>query len=127
MGNKKDLLIRVIGGSIIIILLTIIAIRKPHSMVSEPIIISKEDSLQNVINQLQIDLESEQDGWDDKEKRYEQVLFEYEFGIDYLKHYHNDAYKDFHRIVGYKEYFTHDLERENKKRMKPTGGFKSIN
>lgn len=120
MTNKKDLLIRVFGSVIIIVLLTIIATRKPHNMVAPSVNICKEDSLQSVINQLQIDLENEEDGWDSKEKRYEQILFEYEFGLDYLKHYHTNAYKDFHRIVGYKEDFTHEIERENKKRLKIT-------
>ena len=77
----------------------------------------KEDSLQNVINQLQIDFENEQDGWDDKERRYEQILFEYEIGLDHLKHYHTESYKEFHRIIGYKENYSHETERENKKRL----------
>lgn len=76
-----------------------------------------EDSLQQVISQQQIDLENEEDGWDNKEKRYEQILFEYEFGLDHLKHYHPEAYRDFHRIIGYKEDYSHDTERENKKRL----------
>jgi hypothetical protein len=87
-------------------------------MVPPPINISKEDSLQNVINQLIVDKEHDEDGWDNKEKRYEQILFEYELGLDHLKHYHPDAYKEFHRIVGFKENYSHEVERENKKRLK---------
>lgn len=119
MTNRKDLLIRIIGGTIIVVLLTIIAINKPHSMVAPPppINVCKEDSLQNVINQLIVDKEHDEDGWDNKEKRYEQILFEYQFGLDHLKHYHTEAYKEFHRIIGYKEVFTHDTERDNKKRL----------
>ena len=79
--------------------------------------ICREDSLQNVVNQLQIDIENQEDGWDDKEKRYEQILFEYQYGLDHLKNYHPDAYKEFHRIVGYKERYTIETERENKKRL----------
>jgi hypothetical protein len=77
----------------------------------------KEDSLISKINDLQIELENEQDGWDDKEKRYEQILFEYEFGLEHLKNYHTDSYREFHRIIGYKERFSVDVERENKKRL----------
>ena len=117
MTNKKDLLIRVFGGVIIIVLLTIISIRKPHDMVPPRIDGCKEDSLQNVINQLQIDFENEEDGWDNKEKRYEQILFEYEVGLEHLKNYHPEAYKEFHRIVGYKENYSRETERENKKRL----------
>jgi hypothetical protein len=118
MTNRKDFLIRVFGGTAIIVLLTIIAIRKPHDMVPPPIETCKEDSLQNVINELVVEKEHNEDGWDDKEKRYEQVLFEYQFGLDHLKHYHPTAYKEFHRIVGFKENYSHEIERENNKRIK---------
>ena len=77
----------------------------------------KEDSLQNVINQLVIDKEHNEDGWDDKEKRYEQVIFEFQYGLDHLKNYHPKAYQEFHRIIGYKEDYSHEVERENKKRL----------
>lgn len=81
-------------------------------------IICKEDSLRRVISDLQIEIENEEDGWDEKEKRYEQILFEYEMGLEHLKHYHLTAYKEFHRIIGYKENYSHEVERENKKRLK---------
>ena len=118
MINRKDSLIRILGGITIIVLLTIVAIRKPHNMVPPRIDGCKEDSLQNVINQLQIDIENEEDGWDSKEKRYEQILFEYEIGLEHLKNYHTESYKEFHRIIGYKENYSHEVERENKKRLK---------
>ena len=117
MINKKDLLIRILGGITIIILLIIVVIRKPHDMVPSRIGGCKEDSLQNVIIQLQIDFENEEDGWDNKEKRYEQILFEYEIGLEHLKNYHTESYKEFHRIIGYKENYSHEVERENKKRL----------
>lgn len=116
-NNKNNLLI--IVGFFIIATLTIISINKPHNMIAPPPLDEcKEDSLQNVINQLQIDLENEEDGWDKKEDRYESILFEYELGLDHLKHYHPNAYKEFHRIVGFKENYTHETERENKQRLK---------
>jgi len=118
MENRKDMMIRITFSVIVIILLTIIAIRKPHDMVPPPINVSKEDSLQNVINELVVDKEHNENGWDEKEKRYEQILFEYEFGLDHLKHHHPDAYKEFHRIVGYKEQYSRETERENMKRLK---------
>lgn len=117
MTNKKDFLIRFFGGVIIIGLLITIAIRKPHDMIPPPIGVCKEDSLQNVINDLIIEKTHDEDGWDTKEKRYEQILFEYQFGLEHLKHHHYAAYKEFHRIVGYKESYSHETERENKKRL----------
>jgi hypothetical protein len=116
--ENRDTIIRLIIGISVILLLTIIAVKKPHDMVPPPINVSKEDSLQNVINELIVDKEHNEDGWDEKEKRYEQILFEYEFGLDHLKHYHPDAYKEFHRIVGYKESYSKETERENNKRLK---------
>ena len=118
MENRKDTLIRFFGAAVIVVLLTIIAINKPNDMVPPAIQTCKEDSLQNVISQMKIEYENLEDGWDSKEKRYEQVLFEYQIGLDHLKHYHSDAYKEFHRIVGFKENYSHETERENKKRFK---------
>jgi hypothetical protein len=99
MENKKDFLIRVFGGVIIIVLLTIIAIRQPHDMIPPPIETCKQDSLQNVINELQMDLKMQSDGFDSKERRYEDVIFEYEYGIDHLKiinHKHIESFIEFY-------------------------------
>jgi hypothetical protein len=117
MENRKDVLIRITFSVIVIILLTIIAIRKPHDMVAPMVNECKEDSLSTLVSQLKSEIEIQEDGWDGKEKRYEQILFEYQFGLDHLKHYHPDAYKEFHRIIGYKENFSRETERDNKKRL----------
>ena len=77
--------------------------------------LQKRDSLQNVIDSLQIEIVSLEDGFDSKEHRYQDALFQYEFGISYLKDYHPNAYKDFHRIIGMKERYSHEIERENNK------------
>jgi hypothetical protein len=82
----------------------------------------KQDSLQTVINQLQSDMAVMENGWDNKEKRYEDILFEYQFGLDHLKDYHPKAYEEFHRIIGFKERFSRETEKENIERLK-----KSIN
>jgi hypothetical protein len=73
------------------------------------------DSLQNVVDSLQIEIFSLEDGFDYKEHRYEDTIFQYEFGISYLKDYHPNAYKDFHRIIAHKERYSHEVERENSK------------
>lgn len=117
MENKNDFLIRVFGGLVIIVLLTIIAIRKPHDMVPPPIETCKQDSLQNVITELEINLKMQSDGFDSKERRYEDVIFEYEYGIDYLKNYQPQAYREFHRILSHKENFNRQDEKENIKRL----------
>jgi hypothetical protein len=79
--------------------------------------LQKRDSLQNVIDSLQIEIFSLEDGFDYKEHRYEDTMFEYELGLSYLKDYHPTAYKDFHRILAHKERYSHEVERENSKRL----------
>lgn len=80
--------------------------------------LEKKDSLQNVIDSLQTELFMLEDEFDFKEHRYEDVIFEYELGISYLKDYHPKAYKDFHRIIGMRGSYTKELERENNKTLK---------
>jgi hypothetical protein len=77
--------------------------------------LQKQDSLKNVIDSLQTEIFVTEDGCDYREHRYEDVLFEYELGLSYLKDYHPKAYKDFHRIIGMKERYSKELERENGK------------
>jgi uncharacterized protein YpmS len=73
------------------------------------------DSLTRVVDSLQTEIFSIEDGFDYKEHRYEDVVFEYELGLSYLKDYHPKAYKDFHRIIAHKERYSHEAERENTK------------
>lgn len=77
----------------------------------------KQDSLKNVIDSLQTEIFVLEDGFDTKEHRYSDVIFEYELGLSYLKDYHPQAYKDFNRIIGMRERYSIELERENKKRL----------
>ena len=87
---------------------------KPNNIALEPVTTEcKADSLQNVIGNLQSDIKILEDGFDSREHRYEDVISDYEMGLSYLKYYHPLAYKDFHRIVGMREKYSHELEREN--------------
>ena len=80
--------------------------------------ISQTDSLQNVVDSLQIELESQSKRFDIKEKQYNKVIFEYEFGIEWLEKYHPKAYEEFHRVLAYKEDYSREDEIENKKLLK---------
>jgi hypothetical protein len=64
-----------------------------------------------------MDLKMQSDGFDFKEKRYSEILFEYEYGIDHLKNYQPQAYREFHRILSHKENFNRQDEQENIKRL----------
>jgi hypothetical protein len=79
---------------------------------------SMNDSLINKIDSLESELIFQSNGFDHKEKRYEEVISEYEFGLDRLKYSHPEAYREFHRIVAFKERYSRDSERENVKRLK---------
>jgi hypothetical protein len=115
--NMKILLAFVIGFIGFQLLFHLII--KPNNTAPEPLTTEcKSDSLQNVIFSLQSDIKMLEDGFDSREHRYEDVLSEYEMGLSYLKDYHPTAYKDFHRIVGMRERYTHELERENIKHLK---------
>lgn len=78
------------------------------------------DSLTKVVDTLKIEIITLEDGFDYKEHRYEDIIFQYEFGLSYLKYYHHTAYKDFHRIIAHKERYSHEIERENKKTLSIT-------
>ena len=115
MEYRKKFILQTLVIILLILSMIYMTIDKPSIVYHDSTETCKEDSLQNVINQLQIDIENEEDGWDNKEKRYEQALFEYQFGLEHLKNYQPEAYKEFHRIIGHKEYYSHETERENKK------------
>jgi hypothetical protein len=120
MENRNNLLLILL---IAVVILLSWGLTENFNRYNAPILETKsckEDSLQNVINQMKIDIENEEDGWDEKEKRYESILFEYDYGMEHLKHYHNEAYREFHRIISHKEYYTKENERENKQRLKTT-------
>jgi hypothetical protein len=77
--------------------------------------LEKRDSLQNVIDSLQIEIFSLEDSFDYKEHRYEDTIFQYELGLSYLKDYHYESYKAFHRFLAHKEKYSKQDERENTK------------
>ena len=70
---------------------------------------------------MEVDIEMDENGWDYKERRYEQVLFEYEYAFDHLEKYHPEAYRDVHRILSHKENFSRKDEKENKERLNIRG------
>ena len=80
-------------------------------------LVLRVDSLENVVDSLQTEIQFNEDAFDSREGRYEDIISEFELGLSYLKDYHPAAYKDFHRIIGMKERYSHQLDRENKTRL----------
>jgi hypothetical protein len=75
------------------------------------------DSLTRVVDSLEMEIHSQAQKFDNTEKKYKEILFEYELGIDRIKNYHPKAYEDFHRILAYREDYSREAEIENKKRL----------
>jgi len=71
------------------------------------------DSLTKVVDSLKIEIVSLEDGFDYKEHRYEDIIFQYELGLSYLKDYHSESYRAFHRFLAHKERYSKKDEREN--------------
>lgn len=118
-GGKTKAIIAFIVGFVAFQLLFHLVIYPQNNTAPKPTITEcRADSLQSVIDSLQIDIKMSEDGFDTKERRYEDVIFEYEIGLSYLQDYHPSAYKDFHRIIGMKEKYSRELDRENKQRLK---------
>lgn len=117
MENRSQSIWKIITIPLAIVII-ILLITKPNNNVTPQIDICNEDSLKTEIFQLQNELNVEEDGWDLKESRYEDILFEYEYGLNHLKNSHPEAYREFHRIIGYKERYDRETERNNKKRLK---------
>lgn len=115
--KSDNITIRLFIGTVIILVLLMVALNKPNETISQPNVTCKEDSLRNEIINLQGQLEQLEDGFDKKERRYEDVLFEYEYGLDRIKETHPSAYKEFHRIISYKERYTNQDKIENEKRL----------
>lgn len=116
--ENKDRSVLIIGtiASLFGVIISLMYLNnKPNVVITTNI--CQEDSLQNVINELQMDLKMQSDGFDSKERRYEEILFEYEYGVNYLKDYQPQAYREFHRIIGHKERYSINTEQENKKRL----------
>ena len=74
------------------------------------------DSLQRTIDSLQLEIKLQGNGFDNKELRYEEIIFRYELGIEHIKHYHREAYEEFVRISQFKERYDRETEREFKQR-----------
>ena len=105
-----------------IIAMTIVSIgfsmNNKDNITPEPITIEcKADSLQNVIDSLTSDYEIQREGWENKEKRYENIIFHYQYGLGYIKDYDPATYKKIIRIAMLREDFSYDVEKEFKQQV----------
>jgi hypothetical protein len=80
--------------------------------------VCKEDSLQRVIDSLESERTIERSTFDSIEKTHKDIILNYEFGLDFIKQNHREAYKDFIRYSMMREEFDRSLEDEFKARVK---------
>jgi hypothetical protein len=78
----------------------------------------KSDSLQSVIDSLNSEFSIEREGWENKEKRYENIIFHYQYGLGYIKDYDPATYKKIIRIAMLREDFSYKVEDEFKEQVR---------
>jgi hypothetical protein len=105
-----------------IIAVTIVSIgfsmNNKDNITPEPITTEcKADSLQSVIDSLTSDYEIQREGWENKEKRYENIIFHYQYGLGYIKDYDPATYKKIIRIAMIREDFSYNVEEEFKQQV----------
>ena len=116
-GGKTKVIIAFIVGFIAFQLLFHLVI-KPNNVALEPITIEcKADSLQIVIDSLNSEFEIQREGWENKEKRYESIIFHYQYGLGYIKDYDPATYQKIIRIAMLREDFSYDVEKEFKQQV----------
>lgn len=118
MENRNNMLIIILIAVVILLSWGLTKnFNEQNQLVITQVHVCKEDSLRSLVYQLQAEIKSNEDGWDSREGRYEDIINEYEFIMNYLRDYHPNAYRDAHRVTGMKEKYTREIERENKKRL----------
>jgi regulator of replication initiation timing len=122
MNNSVKSVTFFVLGSIIWLILYVSVIKPKNTPIVEETntnqLLVENQKLKSENDSLRAELQSQAQRTDFKEKKYKEILFEYELGIDRIKNYHPNAYEDFHRILAYKEDYSIEAEIENKKRLK---------
>jgi hypothetical protein len=117
-GDNMKIILSIIIGIMIFQLVWWASTYKKDDIIQEPITIEcKADSLQDVIDSLTSDYEIQREGWENKEKRYENIIFHYQYGLGYIKDYDPATYQKIIRIAMIREDFSYDVEKEFKQQV----------
>ena len=117
-GDNMKLILSIIIGIMIFQLVWWASTYKKDNIVQEPITAEcKADSLQIVIDSLNSEFEIQREGWENKEKRYENIIFHYQYGLGYIKDYDPLTYQKIIRIAMLREDFSYDVEKEFKQQV----------
>jgi hypothetical protein len=122
MNNSVKSVTFFVLGAIIWLILYVSVIKPKNTPIVQEVntneLLVENQKLKSENDSLSAELQSQAQRTDFKEKKYKEILFEYELGIDRIKNYHPNAYEDFHRILAYREDYSREAEIENKKRLK---------
>jgi hypothetical protein len=117
-GDNMKIILSLITGIMIFQLVWWASTYKKDDIVQEPLTIEcKADSLQIVIDSLNSEFEIQREGWENKEKRYENIIFHYQYGLGYIKDYDPLIYQKIIRIAMLREDFSYDVEKEFKEQV----------
>ena len=117
-GDNMKIILSLITGIMIFQLVWWASTYKKDDIVQEPLTIEcKADSLQSVIDSLNSEFETQREGWENKEKRYENIIFHYQYGLGYIKDYDPLTYQKIIRIAMLREDFSYDVEKEFKEQV----------
>ena len=119
MENKNKILMILL---IIIVILLSWGLTKNYNeskqLVEVKLHVCKEDSLQRVIDLVEGERKIERYTFDSIEKTHKDIILNYEFGLDFIKQNHREAYKDFIRYSMMREEFDRSVEDEFNARVK---------
>jgi hypothetical protein len=117
-GGKKIAIIAFIAGALLFQIFFWTILYPRNHTVPEPITAEcKADSLQIVIDSLNSEFEIQREGWENKEKRYENIIFHYQYGLDYIKDYDPATYQKIIRVAMLREDFSYSVEKEFKQQV----------
>ena len=113
------LIITIITGVTLLAAVLCTASYKKEDKAVKPVTVEcKSDSLQSVIDSLNSEFSIERDGWENKEKRYENIIFHYQYGLGYIKDYDPATYKKIIRIAMLREDFSYEVEKDFKEQVR---------
>jgi len=114
---KTAIIFAGIGAIIFQIFFWTVIYPKDHTTTKPITAECKADSLQIVIDSLNSEFEIQREGWENKEKRYENIIFHYQYGLDYIKDYDPATYQKIIRVAMLREDFSYSVEKEFKQQV----------
>lgn len=114
----KPIIVIIVGVTLLAAVLCTASYKKEDKAVKPVTVECKSDSLQSVIDSLNSEFSIEREGWENKENRYENIIFHYQYGLGYIKDYDPATYKKIIRIAMLREDFSYEVEKDFKEQVR---------